>query len=165
MGVAQWTPAYVEKGLFKPAHVGANALLGFSLMMTVGRLGMGALRHRIPPAALMLTSTGLCVVCILAASALPPPLAISSLVIFGLCVACLWPTTLAYAADRIPGSGATLFSLLAVAGNAGCMVSPGWIGVIASKSSLRWGIAALTVFPLAATVLWGIQRLKEDPEV
>ena len=78
----------------------------------------------------------------------------TALVLTGLFVSCLWPTMLAYAADRVPRGGATLFSLLAASGNGGGMAAPAIVGLVAAGVDLRWGLATAAIYPLVAAVLF-----------
>jgi hypothetical protein len=46
-------------------------------------------------------------------------MAVGACILVGLTGSCLWPTTLAVAADRYPHGGATMFALLGALGNFG----------------------------------------------
>ena len=150
LGMAYWLPAYAEKSLHYAPWTAGLAFLGFSVAMTVGRLGINFLPKTVEGIPLML-------ICCLATAVLFPiasfapnrELAVSSCILVGLTGSCLWPTTLAVAADRYPHGGATMFALLGALGNFGGIFMPWLVGVVADLWGLRWGLATATVCPLA----------------
>ena len=81
-------------------------------------------------------------------------LSLCSGVLLGVAVAALWPTTLAYTAHRFPAGGASMFSLLAAAGNAGGAAFPWAIGVIAEHSNLHWGLGAAAMLPVVLVAVF-----------
>ena len=105
------------------------AFLGFSLAMTVGQLGMMFLPKTVGAIPLMLF-------CCVASALLFPiasfapiaGLAIAACILVGFTGSCLWPTTLAVAADRYPRGGATMFALLGALGNFGGIFMPWRLG-------------------------------------
>jgi len=148
LGMAQWLPAFAEKQLALPAWVGGTALLCFSIAMALGRMAVGALEGRGDPHRVMAWGCGLSVVAFIVGSFTPwPPLALAACVAAGFTGSCLWPTMLAVAADRHPEGGATMFGALAALGNAGGIVMPWVVGVVADASDLRWGLAVSALAP------------------
>src|SRR5690606_29672321 len=96
------------------------AFLGFSLAMAVGRLGIVFLPRRVGPIELMLACCVASVVLFPLASFAPVNgVALACCILAGLAGSCLWPSTLAVAADRYPRGGATMFAVLAALGNLG----------------------------------------------
>ena len=154
LGATHWMPAYVERLLGGSREAGARVYMGFATGMLVGRLSAGALAHRLRPVLLLLAATGLCLACLLVASFTGGVPAIAALVCLGLGVAPWWPTLLAYASDRVPEGGATMFSVLAALGNAGGALAPSVIGLAASYGTLRTGYRAAAIFPLLAVLLF-----------
>ncbi len=149
LGMAYWLPAYAEKSLGYSPWIAALAFLGFSLAMTVGRLGIMLLPKSVGAIPLML------VCCVATAALFPiasfaanPGLAVAACILVGLTGSCLWPTTLAVAADRYPHGGATMFALLGALGNFGGIFMPWQVGVLADRWGLRWGLASATFCPL-----------------
>jgi fucose permease len=112
----------------------------------------------------MLAASGACLGAILVAALAPAGPAMVALPLLGLAVACIWPTALAYTADRLPRAGATVYSLLGAAGNAGGALAPGFIGLVAQGHGLRQGIAAAALFPLAAALLMTWRAVVEKGE-
>ena len=157
LGMAYWLPAYAEKSLGFTPWTAALAFLGFSLAMTVGRLGIMFLPKTVGAIPLML-------VCCLASAVLFPiasfapnrEVAIAACILVGLAGSCLWPTTLAVAADAYPHGGATMFALLGALGNFGGIFMPWLVGVVADHWGLRWGLASATLCPLGMllTLRW-----------
>ncbi len=162
MGVEHWAPTYTERVLGYPRETGAAVLLGFAAGMMVGRLGVGALGRHMRPLTLLLLGALASLAATLGVATGGPGLAMGSMVALGLAVSSMWPTLMAYAADRVPGGGATLYTLLSAAGNVGAAGSPLFIGVVAETQGLRGGVLAAVVFPAAAVVLlaWrlGVER-------
>lgn len=159
LGLSHWTPTYVERVLGQTREAGAAVVLGMAAGMLVGRFGVGALAHRVRPVSLMLAAAGVCAAAILTAGLAPPGPAMAAIPLLGLALACLWPTVMALTADSLPRAGATVYSLLGAAGNAGGALAPGFIGLIAEGHDLRRGIAAATIFPLLLVLLLGGRAL------
>ncbi|MBL9172260.1 MAG: MFS transporter, partial [Verrucomicrobiales bacterium] len=148
LGMAQWLPAYAERTLGYPVWVGGGALLAFSVAMALGRMVVGAAGQRVSPYRVLRAGCLASVVLFLAGSYVPmPSVALVSCIAAGFAGSCLWPTMLAVSADRHPEGGATLFGALAALGNAGGIVMPWLVGVIADLSSLRDGLAFSAVAP------------------
>jgi fucose permease len=149
VGMAYWLPAYAEKSLGYASWTAALAFLGFSLAMTVGRLGIMFLPKTVRAIPLMLVCCVATAVLFPIASFLPNRgLAVAACILVGLTGSCLWPTTLAIAVDRYPHGGATMFALLGALGNFGGIFMPWVVGVVADHWGLRWGLASATLCPL-----------------
>jgi fucose permease len=149
IGMAYWLPAYAEKSLGYAPWTAALALLGFSLAMAVGRLGIMFLPKTVSAIHLLLVCCVVTAVLFPIASFAPDRgLAVAACIFVGLAGSCLWPTTLAVAADRYPHGGATMFALLGALGNFGGIFMPWMVGVVADYWGLRWGLATATLCPL-----------------
>lgn len=157
MGMAQWLPAYAELDLGMSRWVGGMALVGFSIAMTLGRAVVGVLNGRLPTFTIMLWSCWSSVILFLIAAASPWPwAALLAGILAGFTGSCLWPSTLALTADRFPLGGASMFALLAAAGNLGGIWMPWAVGAIADGRSLALGLgtAAACPFLMAFLLLW-----------
>jgi len=165
LGIAQWLPAYAERGLGYSKAWSGMSLAAFSVAMLAGRVVIGHWLTRENAASAMLAFCGVCVVLLVTAGLAPVrevALAASILIGFGVC--CFWPTTLGLAGDRYPRGGASMFGLLAAAGNIGAMAAPWCVGVIAERSALNVGIAATALCPAAmAAILMVIARHARTP--
>jgi fucose permease len=149
MGMAQWLPAFAELDLGFSRAMGGSSLLAFSIAMALGRMGVGLLDGRWSTHRIMAWSAGLTGVLFLAAGCCPAPLlALTAAVLAGFTGSCLWPSTLALAADRYPRGGASMFGLLAAVGNFGGVFMPWGVGLIADASSIGRGLAATALCPL-----------------
>ncbi|HEX8325350.1 MAG TPA: MFS transporter [Tepidisphaeraceae bacterium] len=148
-GMAYWLPAYAEKTLMFSPFVSGVALAAFTLMMTIGRLGIGWLPPSWSPVQIMLVGCALSVVLFMLASFAPVNgVALAACVLAGLTGSCLWPSVLAVTADRFPSGGATMFALLAALGNVGATVMPWLVGGVADASTMRLGLATAGLCPL-----------------
>jgi fucose permease len=168
LGFAYWLPAYAEKSLGFSRWTAGMAFLGFSSGMAVGRLGIALLPHSIGPIRLMLACCAATLVLFLLACFAPSRhLALAASVLAGVSGSCLWPSTLALAADRFPHGGASMFGLLAACGNFGGIFMPWAAGVVADRSSLRLGLASTALCPLLmiAALLWMAGRRRRAEPV
>ncbi len=157
MGFSYWMPAYVERTLGYSRWTAGMAFVAFSVAMAVGRIGIMLLPEKVGPLELMLA-------CCIGSSTLFPlasfspigSIAIAAAVLAGLTGSCLWPSTLAVAADKFPAGGATMFAVLGMLGNLGGMMMPWLVGFVATQSNLRWGLATATLCPLGmiGALLW-----------
>lgn len=157
--VAQWASAYIESGLGFSKIVAD--LVGFGLFgvgMVAGRVWFGLHgEHEHLDRAMTVGAIG-ATVCALAMSLLPFPwLALAACAASGLFVSMLWPGSLSLAAARFPLAGASMFALLAAAGDAGAALMPWGVGVIADAVAHApgWGLAGLSPeqFGLRAALL------------
>jgi fucose permease len=166
LGMAYWLPAYAEKSLGYAPWTAALAFLGFSVAMTVGRLGIMLLPKTVGAIPLLLACCFASAVLFPIASFAPNPgLAVAACILVGLTGSCLWPTTLAVAADRYPDGGATMFALLGALGNFGGIFMPWLVGVVADHWGLRWGLATATFCPLLMLfTLQGLRTLRATPK-
>lgn len=164
IGMAYWLPAYAEQTLGFSRWTAGLAFLGFSLAMTLGRLGILFL-PRVRPIPLMLACCAASAVLFPFASFFPVnSVALACCVLAGLAGSNLWPSTLAVAADRFPAGGATMFALLAASGNAGAILMPWLTGLVADHASLRWGLATATLCPLLMIACLLYMRARTTPD-
>lgn len=157
MGMAQWLPAYTELDLGMSRWVGGMALVAFSIAMALGRIVVGVLNGRVPTYTIMLWSCWSSVVLFIIASASPWHwTALLAGVLVGFTGSCLWPSTLAVTADRFPLGGASMFALLAAAGNLGGIGMPWAVGAIADGHTLALGLSTATICPflMAFLLMW-----------
>ena len=149
--VAQWASGFAESTLGLSKTVGDLLCPGaFALMMAIGRLWYGNNCHRVTLSHLLSYGCGLTLVGLLLSSlAAPTWLALLGCVLSGLGVSVFWPAILSGAAES-KGGGVRLFSLLALAGDLGCMGGPFLSGLIAesSRGELRSAFLFATVFPI-----------------
>jgi len=135
--VAQWASAYVEKGLGFPKIAADLAGFGlFAIGMVIGRLWFGFRGEHTSLRPVMLASAawsaGMCVLMVIPFS---PWIALIACAASGLFITMLWPGTISLAAARYPLAGASLFALLAAAGDSGAAFMPWLVGVIADQAA------------------------------
>jgi fucose permease len=153
-GLSQWLPAFAEQGLGYSKEVGGFALAGFSVGMALGRMAAALLHERIPAVSLMLGCCAVTVVLFFVISFAPnPAIALTAAIAAGFSGSCLWPTMLAISADAYPQGGATMFSVLTAAGNAGCSLIPWLVGIVSAHSNLHIGLLTVTLCPAAMMLL------------
>lgn len=158
-GMTSWAPNYSSEVFGLSALGGAWTTVVYGAAMAVGRIFSGLIVTRLGPVGLM---TGSAAACGLATLGLTfAPTAKVCYVLFalgGLFVACLWPTLLAVASDRIASGSTVLFSLLAAAGVGGCVIFPWAIGRLGDLFDLRIGMLVLPASMLVLLVMLGWMR-------
>jgi fucose permease len=167
--IAQWTSAYVQTALgFSKLIADLVGFCLFGLGMVVGRLWFGLRGEHAGLHRVMWVSAVLSGITCLAMALIPSPLlALLSTGLSGIFVSMLWPGTISMSAARYPLAGASLFALLAAAGDGGAGLMPwlvGWIADQVAASPPAWtfplfgaGLEAQAVGLKAAfllTALW-----------
>lgn len=153
LSISQWASAFAESGLGMSKTVGDLAgPLSFALLMGLSRLLYAAYSRSHPsPTGFMMGSTVLCIAGYLLVALSPwPALALAGCALCGMAVGCMWPGTFSLAAVCFPRSGTALFALLALAGDLGCSIGPGLVGLVSAAwgDRLQYGLLAAVVFPL-----------------
>ena len=152
MTMSQWSSAFAESALHVPKAVGD--LLGpcmFALMMGSARAVYGKFSHRMNLHRLMLLG---CVGCalsyLLAAWAPSPALSLLGCALCGVSVGIFWPGILSRAASAFPMGGISMFAMLALAGDLGCLAGPSIAGGIADLlgGDLKWAFVFAALFPI-----------------
>ena len=154
-GMTFWGASFAEHELGASARGGAWTVALFGAFMALGRFTSGGLVSRVPPLGLM---TGSAAGCAVATAGLCFVATVHGawalFALGGLLVACLWPTILAVAAEKVQVGSATMFALLAAAGISGCTAFPWCMGRIGDVAGLRAGAALLPCSMVVAAVLF-----------
>ncbi len=151
MVMSQWASSFVESTLGVDKALGD--LLGpcmFALMMGLTRALYGAFSTKIKLRYAMMAGCVACILAyVLAAFSPIPALSLAGCALCGLGVGIFWPGTLSYAAKKLPIGGIAMFSLLAIAGDLGCLVGPSVAGGIADAAGgqLRYAFLFALLFP------------------
>lgn len=135
VSLAQWASAFVERGLGTDKLTADLLGLGaFGLGMVAGRLWFG-FRGEEADLVPLLRRGALAAAGAALAMAFAPSvwLSLAATAFAGLAVSLLWPGVVSLTAARFPQAGASLFALLAVAGDAGAGVMPWLVGVAADQ--------------------------------
>lgn len=155
-----WTANLIEDSFAASARAGAWGLVAFAAPMFVGRLLASRATRRIRLERLIVFASlagiggvlGLIVASGIDAGWVSFAASCGFLAVCGLAVSPFWPTMLALAEQRIPGSPTTLiFALMATFGIAGYGLAPWTVGLVADRWGLRAGFAAM--IPAFAAVI------------
>ncbi|MDY0290021.1 MAG: MFS transporter [Sphaerochaeta sp.] len=175
VSMSQWTSAFVESALLLPKAVGdLVGLCMFALFLGIGRALYGKYGDRLPVWKAMFYGSLLCILCYLVAATSPwPLLSLLACTLTGLGSSLLWPGSVVIGAKHFPLAGASLFAMLAAAGDGGASVGPWLIGLTADikptlvrilpwmrslgegEAALRSGMLIGVIFPtlMALTLL------------
>lgn len=156
--MSQWTSLFAQTGLKVPKLMGD--LLGpcmFAAMMGIARLLYGILGSKLNVRRGLGLSAGLCVLSYLIAVLAPwPLLSLAGCALCGFSVGLMWPGTFSLAARHYAAGGTAMFALLAFAGDVGCSIGPGVVGVVSGwfealrtmSEALKLGLGVAIVFPI-----------------
>ncbi|MFR5876099.1 MAG: MFS transporter [Eubacterium sp.] len=151
LAMSQWASALAESGLGVSKAIGDLAgPCMFALLMGLARAVNAKISEKINIVTIMMFSGILCIVSYLMVSISSVPIvALIGCGICGLSVGVMWPGSFSMASEYFPKGGTTLFALLALAGDFGCMSGPTIVGEIAGASadSLKTGLLYAVVFP------------------
>ncbi len=175
VSMSQWTSAFVESALQLPKAVGdLVGLCMFALFLGTGRAVYGKYGERMSVWKAMFFGSILCIFCYLVAAISPWPLvSLFACSLTGLGCSLLWPGSVVIGAKHFPLAGASLFAMLAAAGDGGASIGPWLIGLTADinptlvrilpwmqslgnrESALRSGMLVGVLFPtlMALTLL------------
>lgn len=167
MTMAQWAAAFAEAGLGVSRELGN--MLGpfvFAVLMGSARVFYAKFSSKISLKRFILYSSVLCIVSYIVAAFSPLP--IVSLLACGICglsVGVLWPGNISNAAGMISNGGVSMFALLALFGDFGCMIGPSIAGSVADAfgGDISIAFALSTVFPavLLISVIYLIRYSKK----
>ncbi|AOR24099.1 MFS transporter [Clostridium taeniosporum] len=133
--MSQWASVFAEAGLNVSKTIGD--LFGpclFATLMGVSRAFYGNFGEKINLEKFISFSSMLCVVSYFIA--VFAPISIVSLIGCGLCglsVGIMWPGVFSLSAKYCPQGGTSMFAFLALAGDVGCAVGPGLVGMVSSS--------------------------------
>lgn len=150
--MSQWASAFAESGLHVSKTMGD--LLGpcmFAVMMGLSRFIYAKNSEKISLQKFILCSSIFCIITyLLAVFSKNPMIALVGCGLCGFSVGIMWPGTLSLASAGVPMSGTAFFALLALAGDIGCSVGPGYVGLISGwfNDSLKAGLLLAMVFPI-----------------
>ncbi|MBR2019508.1 MAG: MFS transporter [Clostridia bacterium] len=168
MVMSQWASSFAESALGVPKSVGdlAGPCL-FAVMMGIARALYGKFSNRIALEPLMLLGCLLCMASyLLAAFVAIPAVAFFGCALCGFSVGIFWPGLISRATVRLPQGGISMFALLAVAGDIGCLAGPSIAGSIADLfgGELRWAFCFAIAFPLINFIALFLQNKKKKGE-
>ncbi len=152
VALAQWTSAFVEKGLgFTKIVADLAGLCLFAAGLGAGRIWFGFKGERVNMYRVMMVGAFASVAAYVVASLSPwPVVSLIACAMGGLSVSLQWPGMLTVTAARFPLAGASMFAMMSAAGDTGAAVVPWLIGVVADRATLlqAW-VGGLFSHPLA----------------
>lgn len=168
MVMSQWASSFAESALGISKELGD--LLGpclFALMMGAARALYGKFSRHWNLQFLMLGGCVLCFVSYLIAAFVPvSALALAGCAMCGFAVGIFWPGLLSEAAKAFPTGGVSMFAILALAGDVGCLTGPSFAGKVADLcGNLRYAFCFALIFPticFVALLLRGRAGKKEQ---
>lgn len=153
--MSQWASSFAENGLGVDKATGD--LLGpclFALLMGVSRLIGGLIGGKVSLFVTIPVSSVLCIGSyLLAGLSSQPLLALAGCALCGFSVGVFWPSVYSLAAKSIPGGGMPMFSILALAGDVGCLLGPSVAGKIADANGGNLRVPFLIATALPAVLL------------
>ena len=163
--MGQWASSFAESAL------GVNKTVGdlfgpgtFAAAMGLARILSGKLSGKVRTSRLMMASSLLCALSYLIAVFAPVAwLSLFGCMLCGFSVGIFWPGILSEAASRIPNGGISMFAILALAGDVGCLSGPSLAGGISDLAggNLRAGFLFAILFP---TVMLAALLMQEKSE-
>ena len=142
ISMVQWSSFFVETGFSVDKWLGD--ILGpcmFAIFMGIGRVAYAIFGKKVHPNTIIMVFALICTLTYLTvAFSNIPAISILACAICGLSVSVMWPGVFSSAAEKFKGSGASLFSVLAIFGDLGCATLP-WIFGIVSDASTSSGLA------------------------
>ena len=150
--VSQWASAFAEQGLGISKTMGDLAgPMVFALLMGASRAIFASSENKINLDRFMRFSAVGVLAAYIAASLAPHPLLnLVGCGLCGLCVGIMWPGTFSKGAAQIKNGGTAFFAFMALAGDVGCSLGPGVVGLVTDVmgGNMKAGILVSAVFPL-----------------
>ena len=166
LAMSQWASLFAEEGLGVSKTLGD--LLGpcfFAVLMGVSRTIYGFYGAKMDLKKTIAGSSILCVISYLVAVFAPNPIfALLGCAFCGFSVGIMWPGVYSLSSKTYPQGGTAMFAILALAGDMGCTLGPGVVGLVSEVSgSLNRGLLAAIAFPVLLTIC--IMTLRNHTDV
>ena len=154
VSISQWASAFAESGLGLSKALGdmAGPCL-FALLMGLSRALYARYGKKLR--LFLILSGAACCVCYLTAAFVPvPAVALVGCGLAGFSVGIMWPGLYSLATKQIEGGGTSMFALLALGGDVGCMAGPSIVGFCAGAfgDDIGIGLAFGLIFPALFTL-------------
>lgn len=134
--MTSWISGYTETALGMPKVLGD--VLGaavFALLLGIGRTAYSKIGKNVVKV-MQLGMIG-AAVCYIVASLSPSPIiGLAACGLTGLCVSMLWPGSIIYVGEKMPGAGVAVYALMAAGGDMGASVAPQLVGIISDNVSV-----------------------------
>ncbi|MDR0636708.1 MAG: MFS transporter [Treponema sp.] len=160
--LCQWASFFAEAGLKVSKTMGD--LLGpcaFAALMGLSRVYFGSRKEEMEIKRILLIAAAFCAISYLITVFSPfPLLSLGGCALCGLSVGVLWPGIFSMTSRVFPQGGTAMFAILALAGDAGCALGPGVVGLVMGETTLNSGLLVATLFPLLLAV--GVSRIRQN---
>ena len=164
--MSQWSSYFLEMGLKVSKTVGD--LLGpcmFSALMGLSRVLYSRCGKGLDLKKCITVCSFITILCYVLATLSPYPMvSVVGCALCGFSVAIMWPGVYSLAAKTHANGGATMFALLALAGDVGCTAGPSIVGYISNalggnEFAIKVGLLCTIIFPTAMIV--SIKKLRK----
>lgn len=131
--MTNWISSYIESALKIPKMVGdILGLCLFAVLLGLGR-SLYAKRGKNISKVLLFGMSGSFVCYLVASFCTVPIISMVACVLVGICASMLWPGTLIFMEEKMPGVGVAAYALMAAGGDFGSSVAPQLVGVVIDK--------------------------------
>ena len=152
LGTGQWISEMMKESGVK---VGTLVLGWISFVMVIGRVFAGPVVHKLKPIGLLLLSSIISVLGLLALSmAQGPVMAFVAATVFSVGVCYFWPTMLGYTSERWPEGGALTMGLMGAAGMAAAGFAQPTIGTWFGSLGVKGALQHVAILPAIVTVVF-----------
>ncbi len=148
--MTNWISSYLEISLHIPKAVGdIFGLMLFAILLSLTRTWYSKYGKNIYKV-LLISMIG-AVLCYLVAGLSPIPIvSMLACVLTGICTSMLWPGTLIYMEEKLPGCGIAAYALMATGGDMGASIAPQMLGIITDTvAASDWGISLSNTLSIA----------------
>lgn len=131
--MSQWTSGFAEKALgISKVWGDVFGLALFGALLGIGRTAYSKFGKNIEKVILFgLLGAFFCYIC--AGVVISPVVALIACALTGICTSMLWPGSLIYTEEKIPGMSVAAYALMAAGGDLGASVAPQLVGIMADK--------------------------------
>ncbi|MGH9755511.1 MAG: MFS transporter, partial [Blastocatellia bacterium] len=144
LALGGWLSTYLAERFGVDAGQAAFALAGYWAAIMAGRAICGALSHRIKAESLVRASALLALAAVAGLQFAPSrAAAVGAVILIGLGLAAIFPTTLAQAGETFAQFSGTAFSVIFVVALSGGMTAPWLVGKIAQTHSIEAGFGVV----------------------
>ncbi|MDI6828005.1 MAG: MFS transporter, partial [Armatimonadota bacterium] len=162
LGTNQWIPEMMKNAGIK---VGTLVLGWISFVMLIGRVFAGPVVHKLSPIGVLLLSSIVSCVGLLALSVAKDPIvAFIAATVFSVGICYFWPTMLGYTSERFPEGGALLMGLMGAAGMASAgfaqPIFGGWYEKYGVAGALRHAAVIPAILTVVMAVFYVIHKLE-----
>ena len=162
LGTGQWISEMLKKS---GVTVGTLVLGWISLVMVIGRVFAGPVVHKLKPIGVLLLSSIISVLGLLALSvATGPWMALAAATVFSVGVCYFWPTMLGYTSERWPEGGALLMGLMGAAGMASAGFAQPTIGKWYESYGVKGALQHVAILPAILFVIFLVFYLSHKKE-